>query len=36
MVDWIITNWVEIVGFVAGAACVWLLVRGSIWNFPSA
>lgn len=34
MVDWIITNWVEIVGFVAGAACVWLLVRGSIWNFP--
>ncbi len=34
MVDWIITNWVEIVGFIAGAACVGLLVKGSIWNFP--
>lgn len=34
MADWLIQNWVEIVGFVAGAACVWLLVKGSIWNFP--
>jgi nicotinamide mononucleotide transporter len=27
-------SWTEIAGFVTGAACVWLLVRQNIWNFP--
>lgn len=34
MADWLIQNWVEIVGFLAGAACVWLLVIRNIWTFP--
>ena len=27
-------TWVEILGFVSGAACVWLATRQSVWNFP--
>jgi nicotinamide mononucleotide transporter len=29
-------SWTEIFGFITGAACVWLLVRQSIWNWPVA
>lgn len=29
-------SWTEILGFITGAACVWLLVRQSIWNWPVA
>ena len=34
MVDWLIANWIELAGFVTGAACVWLLVIRNIWTFP--
>lgn len=27
-------SWLEAVGFVTGAICVWLTVRENIWNFP--
>lgn len=29
-------SWIEAIATVAGALCVWLLVRQSIWNFPFA
>ena len=28
------TSWLEAVGFVTGAICVWLVVRENVWNFP--
>lgn len=27
-------TWAELLGFVTGAACVWLCVRANVWNFP--
>lgn len=27
-------TWLEAIGFVTGALCVWLTVRENIWNFP--
>lgn len=33
-VGWATFTWLEIVGAVTGAACVLLVVRRSIWNFP--
>jgi len=28
------TSWAELVGFITGATCVWLVARGNIWTFP--
>jgi nicotinamide mononucleotide transporter len=33
-VGWAAFSWLEVVGVVSGAACVLLVVRRSIWNFP--
>lgn len=30
----LIPSWLEILGFVTGAACVWLLIRENVWNWP--
>ncbi|GEL99092.1 nicotinamide riboside transporter PnuC [Cellulomonas terrae] len=27
-------SWVEVLGFVSGAVCVWLATRQNVWNFP--
>lgn len=27
-------SWVEVLGFVTGALCVWLAVRENVWTFP--
>ena len=29
-----LVDWVEVIGFVSGALCVWLLVKRNIWTFP--
>jgi nicotinamide mononucleotide transporter len=29
-------SWVEILGFITGAACVWLAVKENVWNWPIA
>ncbi|WP_235925953.1 nicotinamide riboside transporter PnuC [Actinokineospora pegani] len=28
------TSWMEVVGFVTGALCVWLVARQNVWNWP--
>src|SRR5687767_9133441 len=32
---WVLFSWLEVAGVVTGAACVMLVVRRSIWNFPA-
>lgn len=34
MLDWLATNWVEVVGFATGAGCVLLAARRNILTFP--
>ena len=28
-------GWIEIIGTLSGAICVWLLIQRNIWNFPA-
>ncbi|HWL39511.1 MAG TPA: nicotinamide riboside transporter PnuC [Gemmatimonadaceae bacterium] len=30
----IATSWAELLGFISGAACVWLVARQNIWTWP--
>ena len=32
--DYIVVNWMEVLGQVSGLLCVWLLIKENIWTFP--
>ncbi|WP_022877266.1 nicotinamide riboside transporter PnuC [Microbacterium sp. B19] len=34
MIEWILTEWMQILGFATGAACVLLAARRNVWTYP--
>lgn len=34
MIEWILAEWMQIVGFATGAACVLLAARRNVWTYP--
>ncbi|MDT0117311.1 nicotinamide riboside transporter PnuC [Microbacterium sp. PRF11] len=34
MIDWILAEWMQILGFATGAACVFLAARRNVWTYP--
>ncbi|WP_457831254.1 nicotinamide mononucleotide transporter, partial [Staphylococcus aureus] len=34
MVEWILTEWMQTLGFATGAACVLLDARRNVWTYP--
>lgn len=34
VLHFILANWQELLGFITGVLCVWLLVKENIWNWP--
>ncbi|MGC3955718.1 MAG: nicotinamide riboside transporter PnuC [Propionicimonas sp.] len=34
MLDWLLGNWTEVLGFTTGAVCVVLAVLRNVWNYP--
>ncbi|TFV85384.1 nicotinamide riboside transporter PnuC [Microbacterium sp. dk485] len=34
MIEWILAEWMQIVGFATGAACVFLAARRNVWTYP--
>lgn len=34
MLSWVLVHWVEVLGFVTGAACVLLAARRNVWTYP--
>lgn len=34
MIDWILAEWTQVLGFATGALCVYLAGRGNVWNYP--
>ncbi|WP_431803020.1 nicotinamide riboside transporter PnuC [Microbacterium sp. bgisy203] len=34
MIDWILQEWMQILGFATGAACVFLAARRNVWTYP--
>jgi len=34
VLEWILAEWMQIVGFATGAACVFLAARRNIWTYP--
>jgi nicotinamide mononucleotide transporter len=34
VIDWILAEWMQILGFATGAACVFLAARRNVWTYP--
>lgn len=34
MIDWLLAEWTQVLGFATGLACVALAARRNIWNYP--
>lgn len=34
MIDWLLAEWTQVLGFVTGAVCVYLAGRSNVWNYP--
>ncbi len=34
MIEWILTEWTQVLGFATGAACVLLAARRNVWTYP--
>jgi nicotinamide mononucleotide transporter len=34
VLEWLQTEWPQVLGFVTGAVCVWLAGRRNVWNYP--
>ena len=32
--DYLLANWMEVLGLISGILCVWLLIKENIWTFP--
>ena len=32
--DYLINNWMEVLGLISGLLCVWLLIRENVLTFP--
>ena len=32
--DYLLANWMEVLGLISGLLCVWLLIKENIWTFP--
>ena len=34
MLDYLLNNWLELIGVISGLLCVWLLIKENVLNFP--
>lgn len=34
MIEWLLAEWTQVLGFITGAVCVFLAGRSNVWNYP--